>query len=59
MFNRNDSRSYGAPREPYTGQWICSKCQKDTPHTLPFKPTGDRPVYCKDCYKEMKQEQGR
>jgi len=29
----------------------CATCGKDT--QVPFKPTGDRPVYCKDCY--MKQ----
>lgn len=34
----------------------CATCGK--PAQVPFKPSGDRPVYCKDCY--MKQrEQGR
>ena len=33
----------------------CSKCGKQT--EVPFKPSGDRPVYCRDCY--MKQRQGR
>ncbi|MDS1030765.1 zinc-ribbon domain containing protein [Bacillota bacterium LX-D] len=27
---------------------VCSSCGKET--TVPFKPTGDKPVYCKDCY---------
>lgn len=27
---------------------ICAECGKST--TVPFKPTGDRPVYCKDCF---------
>lgn len=26
----------------------CSDCGKDT--QVPFKPSGDRPVYCRDCY---------
>ena len=32
----------------------CAKCGKET--QVPFKPSGDRPVYCRDCY--MKQRQG-
>ncbi len=30
----------------------CSKCGKDT--TVPFVPDGRRPVYCVDCYREVK-----
>lgn len=26
----------------------CADCGK--PAQVPFKPTGDRPVYCRDCY---------
>ncbi|MFB3896182.1 MAG: CxxC-x17-CxxC domain-containing protein [bacterium] len=26
----------------------CSDCGTET--TLPFQPTGDRPVYCRDCF---------
>jgi len=26
----------------------CADCQKEC--ELPFKPTGDRPVYCKECF---------
>ena len=33
----------------------CASCGK--PAQVPFKPTGDRPVYCRDCY--MKQRRGR
>ena len=33
----------------------CATCGKQT--QVPFKPTGDRPVYCRDCY--MKQGGGR
>jgi CxxC-x17-CxxC domain-containing protein len=28
----------------------CSDCGKET--EVPFKPSGDRPVYCKDCYQK-------
>lgn len=27
---------------------VCAECGKAT--TVPFKPSDDRPVYCKDCY---------
>ena len=30
----------------------CSKCRKQT--EVPFKPSGDRPVYCRDCYMQNK-----
>lgn len=29
----------------------CSNCGKET--EVPFKPTGDRPVYCRDCFAKM------
>ena len=31
----------------------CSKCGKQT--QVPFKPSGDRPVYCRDCYMEQRK----
>ncbi len=39
---------YGArpPRESHPA--ICAQCGKPT--TVPFKPRGDRPVYCSDCF---------
>ena len=33
----------------------CANCGKQT--QVPFKPTGDRPVYCRDCY--MQKRGGR
>jgi CxxC-x17-CxxC domain-containing protein len=30
---------------------ICSNCSKET--QVPFVPTGDRPVYCSDCFSQM------
>ncbi len=40
--------SYGSrpPREMHAV--VCAECGKDT--EVPFKPTGDRPVYCSDCF---------
>jgi len=33
-------------REMYPA--ICAECGKET--MVPFKPTGERPVYCRDCF---------
>ncbi len=30
----------------------CAKCKKKT--QVPFKPTEGRPVYCRECYQEIK-----
>ncbi|MBN1280291.1 MAG: hypothetical protein JXA00_01435 [Candidatus Thermoplasmatota archaeon] len=41
-------RDYGAPREMY--DVTCADCGKET--QVPFKPDGNRPVYCRDCYQK-------
>jgi CxxC-x17-CxxC domain-containing protein len=30
----------------------CAECGKET--EVPFKPSGDRPVYCRDCFKSRR-----
>ena len=42
-------RSFG-PREMHKVK--CSKCGKDA--EVPFKPSGDRPVFCRECYMKSK-----
>ena len=39
----------GMRREMYPV--VCAECGKDT--EVPFRPTGERPVYCSDCYRQM------
>ena len=36
---------------------VCSKCKKDC--KVPFRPTGDKPVYCRDCFSGQGQIPGR
>ena len=31
---------------------VCAKCGKEC--EVPFKPIEGKPVYCRDCYREMK-----
>lgn len=38
------------PREVFMAQ--CAGCGKQT--DLPFKPRGDRPVYCRDCFRKQR-----
>ncbi len=37
---------YGGAREMHPA--VCAQCGKDT--EVPFRPSGDRPVYCSDCF---------
>ena len=34
---------------------VCAQCGKDT--EVPFEPRQGRPVYCSDCYSQMRQNQ--
>jgi len=48
-FGRRDfggKPSFDRPRE--MTKVTCSQCGKET--EVPFKPTGDRPVYCRECF---------
>jgi len=44
-----DSRKDFPPREMVKGKWNCSDCGKEITE-LPFKPSPDRPIYCKECW---------
>jgi CxxC-x17-CxxC domain-containing protein len=49
--------SYGgsrAPREMHPA--TCAQCGKET--EVPFRPSGDRPVYCSDCFSKRPQSTG-
>jgi len=48
--NSSRNRSDGKPRQEFKA--TCSACGKPT--TLPFKPTGSKPVYCRDCFQDHK-----
>ncbi len=39
-------RPGGGPREFFTA--VCAECGKEA--QLPFRPRGDRPVFCSDCF---------
>jgi len=44
---RGNSGGYGRQqREMFPA--VCATCGKET--TVPFQPSGDKPVYCRDCF---------
>ncbi len=45
-FGRRDFRGDRGPMH----KTICSKCGKEC--EVPFKPTGSKPVFCRDCFKD-------
>jgi CxxC-x17-CxxC domain-containing protein len=44
--NGGSGGSYRPAREMFPA--VCAQCGKNT--EVPFQPSGDRPVYCRDCY---------
>ena len=50
-FNGGFRKDFG-PRE--MSKATCSDCGKEC--EVPFKPSGDRPVFCKDCYSKKKKK---
>ncbi|MFW6230721.1 MAG: CxxC-x17-CxxC domain-containing protein [Nanoarchaeota archaeon] len=49
-FNDSQRRQHSGPKEMH--KTTCADCGKEC--EVPFKPTGDRPVYCKDCFSKHK-----
>ncbi|MEA5092172.1 hypothetical protein SDC9_31403 [bioreactor metagenome] len=45
-------RMNGGPRQMYPA--TCAGCGCET--EVPFRPSMDRPVYCRECYTKMKNE---
>jgi len=45
---RKSQRSSGSSSAREMFEAVCAQC--NVPTTVPFKPRGDRPVYCRACY---------
>ncbi len=48
--NRFGKKNWDGPKEMHKA--TCAKCQKTC--EVPFRPSGDRPVYCHDCFDKTK-----
>jgi CxxC-x17-CxxC domain-containing protein len=46
---------FGGPRREMFSA-VCATCGKEA--QVPFQPSGDRPVYCRDCFKPAPRESG-
>ena len=53
---RKQARNSGSGRGDYQQRGeremfpaVCSECGRET--MVPFRPSGDKPVYCQDCYR--------
>ena len=52
-FRGNEERDQGnGYRERRFTQAVCADCHQEC--EVPFKPSGDRPVYCKDCFSKRR-----
>ena len=47
-----------APRPMVKGNWKCADCGKEITE-LPFEPSPDRPIYCRDCWAKKRAERFR
>lgn len=43
---------FGGPKQLFSA--ICADCRK--PCQVPFRPSGDKPIYCKDCFMKRKEK---
>lgn len=49
---QNGGRQDNRYRERVMHKVICADCKKEC--EIPFRPSGDRPVYCQECFKRRK-----
>ena len=47
-------RNMGGPREFFTA--VCSTCGGEA--RVPFQPRGDKPVYCSNCFEQVRPSNG-
>ena len=50
--SQSDRRQDNSFRERVLHKAICADCKKGC--EVPFKPSGERPVYCKECFSKRK-----
>jgi CxxC-x17-CxxC domain-containing protein len=53
---QNEIKQNNGFRERTLYKTICADCHKEC--EVPFKPSGNRPVYCKECFSRRKQSGG-
>jgi CxxC-x17-CxxC domain-containing protein len=49
---QNEARQTNDFRERVLHKTVCAECKKEC--EVPFRPTGERPVYCRECFSKRK-----
>jgi len=55
-FRRDRGERENSFRERSFTKAICAECKTEC--EVPFRPTGDRPVYCKECFAKRQDREG-
>ena len=50
-----DARKNAARGERKMFVGVCAECGQEA--KVPFEPTGDRPIYCSECFSKIKEQQ--
>ena len=53
-----DNQGSFGPRQMFKGNWTCSNCGTEITE-LPFEPDGSRPIFCRDCHRQQRQDRPR
>ncbi len=44
-----------SPRQMFQGDWKCADCGVAITE-LPFQPSADRPIYCRECHAKRRNQ---
>ncbi len=50
-----DYQNNSGDRQMHQGDWACSGCGAKITE-LPFQPDGERPLFCRDCHRQKRQD---
>ncbi len=53
-----NNQNFSDDRQTVKGDWTCAQCGAKITE-LPFEPDGERPLYCRDCYRQKRQDRPR
>ncbi|PIR06874.1 MAG: hypothetical protein COV55_02095 [Candidatus Komeilibacteria bacterium CG11_big_fil_rev_8_21_14_0_20_36_20] len=48
-----DNQQNFGQRPMVEGHWECAECGAEITQ-LPFEPDGERPIFCRDCYRKKR-----
>ena len=50
-----DNQNSFGDRQMFQGDWTCAGCGAAITE-LPFQPDGERPLYCRDCHRQKRND---